>query len=295
MSGVTEITDRSITGADRRVYAAIDANLNRAMEGLRVSEDILRFCMGRADLSVRLKEARHRIREAAGQFPREKLLGGRNVEADAQKFLDLEGERKRGSLADLFSANLHRAMEAVRSLEEFGKLVLPDMTDNPFQAIRFFLYQFEGDALSVLKGRDSMERFRRALYGVLDFDSMAGGNLLDAAGRMARGGASIIHFEAGAAASGEALALARELASFCRGEGVLFIVGGRVDSAILAGADGLHLGAFDPGPRDVRDLVPPGMVIGAAASSPGDAARVAGEGADYITLGSLTGGPDHPG
>jgi hypothetical protein len=36
---------------EQRIYAAIDANLNRALEGVRVCEDVMRFCFHRTDLS----------------------------------------------------------------------------------------------------------------------------------------------------------------------------------------------------------------------------------------------------
>ena len=44
---------------ERYLYAAIDANINRALEGVRVCEDVLRFCLHRADISTRIKEIRH--------------------------------------------------------------------------------------------------------------------------------------------------------------------------------------------------------------------------------------------
>ena len=74
---------------ERYLYAAIDANINRALEGVRVCEDVLRFCLHRADISARIKEIRHRIADAAKLFPRGLLLQGRDVEADGQKFVDL--------------------------------------------------------------------------------------------------------------------------------------------------------------------------------------------------------------
>ena len=41
---------------DKGVYRIIDANLNRVMEGLRVSEDIIRFSPNNEELTRSLKD-----------------------------------------------------------------------------------------------------------------------------------------------------------------------------------------------------------------------------------------------
>ncbi|MBN2078652.1 MAG: thiamine phosphate synthase [Spirochaetes bacterium] len=289
MNGVNDIEERESPAADRRVLAAADASLNRALEGLRVCEDVMRFSLGRADLSVRLKEARHRTAGAARVFRRGALLGARDVDADAQKFVDLEGEKRRGSLGDLFTANLHRAMEAIRSLEEFSKLVHSGPSTNPFQAIRFDLYRLEGEAFSALARSDAMMRFDRSLYAVLDPSLDGAGKPLEAAAAMVRGGAAIMELEATALRPADILAVARDLAALCTQEGVLSIVSGRPDIAILAGAGGIRPGPDDPGPRDIRAMAAPGTVIGIDASTPGEAARALEEGADFVCLGPVFG------
>ncbi len=249
----------------------------------------MRFSLGRADLSVRLKDARHRAAGAARIFRRGALLGARDVDADAQKFVDLEGEKRRGSLGDIFSANLHRAMEAIRSLEEFTKLLHPGDSGNPFQTIRFELYRLEGEAFSAMARSDSVARFRRALYAVLDPSRCGDDELLDAAAAMALGGAAIIELEAPGLNADCILPLARDLAGLCLREGVLFMFHGRPDVAIIAGAGGIRPGPGDPGPRDIRAIAPPGTVIGATASTPGDAAGALDGGADFVCLGPVFG------
>ena len=47
---------------EKHIYRIIDANINRAMEGLRVCEDILRFGID-SDSSGKFKEFRHLIAE----------------------------------------------------------------------------------------------------------------------------------------------------------------------------------------------------------------------------------------
>jgi thiamine-phosphate pyrophosphorylase len=272
---------------ERYLYTAIDANINRALEGVRVCEDILRFCLHRSDISTRAKEIRHGITEASRLFPRDLLLHGRDVEADGQKFVDLGGEGKRESLDDLCSANLHRAMEAVRSLEEFGKLALPDMPGNPFQEIRFKLYSLEREVVPALRREALMARFSRALYAVLDPSYMPGVHYGDAARAMIRGGASMIQLRMKGGSRKDVLETARDLATLCRAESVVFIVNDHVDVAVLAGADGVHLGINDLEAADARQLLPPGMIVGVSVYTPDGLALAAPAGADYIAVGPV--------
>ena len=67
---------------DPRLFSAIDASINRAMEGLRVCEDILRFSLRDAAFSSLLKDVRHRLGEEASRFPAEFLLSARDVEGE---------------------------------------------------------------------------------------------------------------------------------------------------------------------------------------------------------------------
>lgn len=272
---------------ERYLYTAIDASINRALEGVRVCEDVLRFCLHRADISTRVKEIRHRIADAAKLFPRGMLLHGRDVEADGQKFVDLGGEGRRESLDELCSANLHRAMEAVRSLEEFGKLALPGMEGNPFQEVRFMLYELEREIVPVLRRESVMARFGGALYAILDPSYLSGGNCIDAARAMARGGASIIQLRMKGCGKRDILGIAKELSALCRNEKVVFIVNDHVDIAILAGADGVHLGLNDLDAADARRLLPPEMIIGVSMYGMDGLAVSAPLAADYIAVGPV--------
>lgn len=272
---------------EKYLYTAIDANINRALEGVRVCEDVLRFCLHRSESSTRVKEIRHRIAEAARLFPRELLLHGRDVEADGQKFVDLGGEGRRDTLDDLCSANLHRAMEAVRSLEEFGKLALPGMPGNPFQEIRFMLYGLEREVVPALRREAVMARFNRALYAVLDPSYMSGIHYREAAMAMIRGGASMIQLRMKGGSRKEILETARSLSALCRAEKVVFIVNDHVDISVLAGADGVHLGINDLEASDARRLLPPGMIIGVTVYTPDGLSLAAPGGADYIAIGPV--------
>ncbi len=58
-------------------------------------------------------------------------------------------EKKRADLSSIVQANLRRAQEATRVLEEFGKLVNADSAKS-FKRIRFRLYSLEQEILTFL-------------------------------------------------------------------------------------------------------------------------------------------------
>jgi thiamine-phosphate pyrophosphorylase len=83
----------------------------------------------------------------------------------------------------------------------------------------------------------------------------------------------------------ELLGLARELRNITSAAGALFIVNDHVDIALIAAADGAHLGPDDLSIGAARRLAPEGFLIGASASNPDAARSAVSAGADYIGSG----------
>ncbi len=71
------------------------------------------------------------------------------------------------------------------------------------------------------------------------------------------------------------------------GAKVPFIVNDRVDLAILAKADGVHLGQDDISYSDARKLLGPRAIIGVSCQNMEQARKAQKEGADYIGFGSV--------
>ena len=91
----------------------------------------------------------------------------------------------------------------------------------------------------------------------------------------------------------EALALKE----FCQARGRLFLVDDRLDLALAAGADGLHLGQKDmPASRAAR-LLPPGLILGVSVSTVAEARAALADGAAYLGVGAIfpTGSKDGAG
>ena len=67
---------------------------------------------------------------------------------------------------------------------------------------------------------------------------------------------------------------------------VKVIINDRVDVAMAAGADGVHVGQDDMPCEAVRSLVGPDMIIGVSCKTPQQARAAAAAGADYLGVGA---------
>lgn len=136
---------------DKGVYRIIDANLNRVMEGIRVSEDIIRFSSNNERLTAKLKTLRHEIFDAIKELRKEhleELVSSRDINDVGIK--SSESEKKRDNLVDLFLANTQRGKESLRVLEEVLKLFDQQLSEK-FKKLRFKLYEIEKTAVKGLE------------------------------------------------------------------------------------------------------------------------------------------------
>lgn len=125
-----------------KIYRIIDANINRAMEGLRVCEETVRFILGDKKLTLLFKDLRGDLKKSIKNIPRGKLLIGRKSKEDVGRKLYIGQEKHRPNIKSIFKANIKRSQEATRVLEEFIKLINPKLGKS-FKNIRFKLYDAE--------------------------------------------------------------------------------------------------------------------------------------------------------
>jgi thiamine-phosphate pyrophosphorylase len=81
------------------------------------------------------------------------------------------------------------------------------------------------------------------------------------------------------------LALAEALRAATARAGALLIVNDRIDVAVAAGADGVHLGGGSVPVEVARRLLPPGALVGVSTHAPAEAAAAAG--ADFVFFGPV--------
>lgn len=132
----------------KKLFRIIDANLNRSREGLRVCEDISRFVLNSSGLSKDLKNVRHAISDIARREPLgpELLFESRDSAFDVGRGSKIPSEMRRGGLADIFAANMERAKESLRVLEEIFKLIDKKLSIK-IACLRFKVYDIEKKAI----------------------------------------------------------------------------------------------------------------------------------------------------
>lgn len=121
------------------VLRIIDANANRAKEGMRVCEEVARFYLNSSALTLQFKKIRHSLDGALGK--RTDYILERSSPHDVGSKIH-QFELKRGDIKDIFLANIQRAKESIRVLEEFFKLK-NKKTALEFKKSRYAIYELE--------------------------------------------------------------------------------------------------------------------------------------------------------
>jgi thiamine-phosphate pyrophosphorylase len=128
-------------------------------------------------------------------------------------------------------------------------------------------------------------RLKSHFYAIVD---PAGGHEpIELARILLDAGARVMQLRLKNVSSRDFLAAARAIASMCRERGATFIVNDRADLAMLADANGVHLGQNDL-PLDAgRRLLGAGKIIGVSTASVAQARAAEAGGADYIGFGPM--------
>lgn len=125
------------------------------------------------------------------------------------------------------------------------------------------------------------------LYVLADPARARGGSLAEIAAAAARGGATLIQLRNKTGATRELVEQARAIKLALAGSGVPLLVNDRVDVALVAEADGVHLGREDLDARAARQLLGPQAIIGATVRGDQDVASLATAAIDYVCIGGV--------
>jgi thiamine-phosphate pyrophosphorylase len=125
------------------------------------------------------------------------------------------------------------------------------------------------------------------LYLVTDRLRATGGDLLAAVGRALAGGVRAVQLREKDLPGGELYALALAMRSLTARHGARLLVNDRVDVALAAGADGVHLGVASIPPGEARRLLGPGALIGCSTHDLRELAEATAGGADFATFGPV--------
>jgi len=253
----------------------LDANLDRAREGLRIVEEWCRFGLNSASMAAECKQ----MRQELASWHSQELRASRDTPGDPGTELTHPREEQRSSIQDLLQANLCRVEEALRVLEEYGKLYDPNM-GTAFKQMRYQVYILESNLLAYRR-HQLLERSR--LYLV----TSASDQLFFTVEAALQGGLTLVQYREKVADDSIKLSHAQKLRQMCHHYGALFIMNDRVDLAIAVDADGVHLGQQDVPVALARQLLGPQRIIGRSTTNPDEMQRAIAEGADYIGVGPV--------
>jgi thiamine-phosphate pyrophosphorylase len=132
------------------------------------------------------------------------------------------------------------------------------------------------------------------LYFVTDEHIADGRSLPDLVRLVASNGVGLVQYRAKARPTSEMIDEASELVGICRAAGVPLVVNDRVDVALAATADGVHVGAEDCPAAIARRLLGPNAIVGVTVDSVADAREAQRQGATYVALASIFPSPTKP-
>lgn len=101
------------------------------------------------------------------------------------------------------------------------------------------------------------------------------------------GGVTMIQLREKQLTRPELIAEARALLPLCHSYGAPLIVNDDAEAAVLAGADGVHVGMADCPVAELRRRFGPDLIIGATAKTVEQARRAEASGADYLGVGAV--------
>jgi len=260
----------------------LDANANRAREALRVVEDYARFVLNHQGLCEAMKGLRHDLTAAIGGWLPLAILH-RDTPGDVGTEVKTAAESRRANLAGVVTAAGKRLGEALRTIEEYLKIVSPE-DSAAVERLRYSFYDIELQIARTLKMGAAFTEVR--LY-VLITESACKRPWREVVPAAIDGGADCIQLREKELEGGELFSRAKWLADHCREAGVLFILNDRPDIALLTGADGVHVGQGDLPAIEARKIIGPRAILGVSTHNLEQARQAVLDGADYIGVGPV--------
>ena len=265
------------------IYRILDANLDRAREGLRIIEEWCRLGLNHQPLAEECKQ----IRQELGQWHSWELRQARDTPGDVGTDLSHPQEETRDSIEQLLQANLCRAQEALRVLEEYSKLYDPQMA-SACKQMRYRVYTIESN---LFQNYRHQELYNSPLYLVTSPEPEIF-NIVEAA---LKGGLTLVQYRDKDGKDSDRLETAAKLCQLCHHYNALFIVNDRVDIALAVDADGVHLGQQDAPVSFAREILGTQKIVGLSTTNKQELNRAIAEKADYVGVGPFYETPTKPG
>ena len=264
---------------DLRIFQIIDANLDRAREGLRVLEDWARFGLGENEYVRKIKN----FRQILGKNHLQIYKQTRNYHEDQSKGLTHIEQFKRKTPEQIINSNAGRVQEALRVIEEFSRIHNHNLSKIASE-IRYEIYTIEIDLLSLSRHKMSVKLLKENdLYVITEQKE----NLLEILEEILIAGVKIVQHRFKKGTDMENLRQAIQMKDLCNRYNALFIINDRVDIALASNADGIHLGQNDLDLKTARKLLGHSKIIGISANNEIEISNALKGGCDYLGIGPV--------
>lgn len=132
-----------------------------------------------------------------------------------------------------------------------------------------------------------MKDFDLSLYLVTNRDKLSDEKFFDVIEKSLKGGVTLIQLREKTAPAREVIEIAKKLKKLCHSYHVPLLVDDRVDIALAADLDGVHLGNEDMDVADARKILGADKIIGSTAKTLDWAIAEEKKGADYLGVGAI--------
>ncbi|MEM9587690.1 MAG: thiamine phosphate synthase [Planctomycetota bacterium] len=275
--------------ADRSVFRILDAAANRAAEGLRTMEEYARFLQDDAAAASEWKSLRHDLAAAIARLPRADLIAARDTSRDVGTGTEGDSEYRRMRVSDVLAAAASRTQQAIRCLEEYGKVIDGDFA-KVVEAIRYRCYTVCRDAeLSAIRASRVQRLQAASVYVLIDCRESIDA-FVSWVKMLVTAGAGLVQLRDPSADDRTLFERARAGAKAVRDTDSLFIVNDRCDLAVAADADGAHVGQEELPAAEARRLIGEQRLLGLSTH---DLAQA--KGAESLPVDYIGCGPTFPG
>lgn len=275
-----ELREATVSDATE-TYRILDAAANRVREGLRVIEDYGRFGLDDSLLARELKDLRHGLTAALLRLPPHALIAARDTLGDVGTRIGTQAEYRRSSPMVVLQAAWKRVQEALRSLEEYGKILDADF-GSLIELLRYRSYTLEKAFLLCTTNRDRLAGQQLYLLVTQSLCDHGPGPAIRGA---LEAGVRIVQVREKSLRDRELVEYARRVRQLTREFGALLIMNDRPDLAVLVDADGVHVGQEELSVHDARRIVGQDRLVGVSTHSIEQARQAVLDGADYLGVG----------
>ncbi len=268
-----------IPPSDNRIAQLIDANLDRAREGLRVIEDWCRFGLKKKDYAKDLKD----WRQTLGTYHHEFYKNARTTFQDPCIGISHPAQSTRITPEQIVSANASRVQEALRVIEEYTRNT-DKLLSSEASSIRYKIYDLE---LQIIKESKWNERKKILEECTVYLITNSNQSIAEIIHEILSAGVRVVQYRGKHKNDLESIKEANLLSAICKKFNALFIINDRVDIALATNADGVHLGQNDMPITEARKILGPHKIIGKSTHSKKQIEAAVKEGCDYIGIGPI--------